>query len=398
MPLKVPMNRWRERCRELYDSLSTLIFKMIHFSECGLEYREFKGSNMFDDLSDLGIHLQPKNVVETTEIRSVMVKNLTTCSESLNKWFAYETEILELLAVIFHLTSGPSFRSFQFGSLKYDTCPSYGRRNLYLLTNPTRRQFILVRPKAKLKSDARAETLLAFPELFTDPLIFYFCVLRPVGMELISSGSTTVPPELTKGIDLYSTFIWGPRCRRTWKSRPPRSWTGPEIDMALIKHTLPAFKCRMTSGIVRQVVHAVFREKFPSLFKGAQNTISSIVSSLQSGELKTYMSGLPFPAFEDMNQAQCTYRFIVSEIWQSALGLTMLSSPLRKLVPQSHLFPTTEFYITAINKARYAVELKERFSNVQDFRKYLIRLRQEDSPMDGRDVCSNFLRYCLLDI
>jgi hypothetical protein len=269
--------------------------------------------------------------------------------------------------VIFHLASGLCFRSFQFGSLKYNTHSTYGRRNLFLITNPTRRQFILVKPKAKLK-DEQAKTLLSFPECITDTLGFYSCVLRPVGAELTSSGSA-VPQKLAMGIDLYTTFIWGPRCQKTWKSRPPRPWN------------------RMTGGIVRQVVHAVFREKFPSLFKGSQNTNSSTISSLESGELKVYMSGLPFPAFDDTSQAECTSRFIVSEIWQGALGLAMLSLPLRKLVPHSHLFPATEFYTTAINKAQHCALQPE----IRDFQKCLIRLYQEDNSMDGRDVSLSFV-------
>ncbi len=101
-----------------------------------------------DDLSDVGIHLQPKNIAETADIQGAMVKSLTTCSGStLDKWFSYETDILDLLAVIFLLTAGLCFCSFQFGSLKYNTHSTYGRRNLFLITNPTRRQFILVKLK-----------------------------------------------------------------------------------------------------------------------------------------------------------------------------------------------------------------------------------------------------------
>ncbi|KIL53923.1 hypothetical protein M378DRAFT_19388 [Amanita muscaria Koide BX008] len=259
---------------------------------------------MSDDLSDMGIHLQPKNVAETTYIRNAILKSLTASSEStLNKWFSYETEILEHIAVIFHLTAGPSFRSFQIGSLKYDTCSSFGRRNLFLITNPTRRQFALVKPKAKLK-DGQAQTLLAFPEYITDPLAFYFCILRPVGTELSSSGSAAVPPELTKGINLYSAFIWGPRLRQTWKSKPPRSWKGPEIDAALMKHTFPAFKFRMTGGI------------------GSQNTSSSIISSLQSGELKAYMSSLPFPANMAGIIGTCDAEFAVEETGSSVSSVS----------------------------------------------------------------------------
>ena len=90
--LEVPLNRWQEVCQVLCDSLSTHISKMIDISQCAQGYHEFGVSKISDDLSDVRIHLQPKNISEMAYIRGAMVKSLTTCSGStLDKWFSYES-------------------------------------------------------------------------------------------------------------------------------------------------------------------------------------------------------------------------------------------------------------------------------------------------------------------
>ncbi len=311
---------------------------------------------------------------------------------TLEKWFSTEQEILACIAVIFHLTAGPSFRSFQVGTLKYDSFPEYGKRNLYLLTGPSRRQFILANPKAKQTGVSFADTLLAFPKMITQLLAIYFCILRPVGMQL-AVLSPTVPKPISVAIDSYSAFIWAPSVKQSGKML--KNWKGPEIDAALIKYTVESFQIRVTGATLRQISHAVFREKFPSLFKGPENSATAIVSSMQEGELRPYTVGLHFPAFANMNQAECGSRLLVSDIWHAALGLSQPSDLWRRVVSGSHLFATREFNIPALHCARFVVNRES--SDTQKFLKYLAWLRQgEDDPMEGLDVSVQSFNFVVM--
>ncbi|SJL18205.1 uncharacterized protein ARMOST_21783 [Armillaria ostoyae] len=384
-PLIIQMTRWLSLCQDLCkEVLPAKIMQMLQISKSTFGCDDFNVDILSDNFSPEAIHKQPQNALHLQQFQDSMANRLKMEGKAtLEKWFSTEQEILACIAVIFHLTAGPSFRSFQFGTLQYDSSPQYGKRNLYFLAGPNRRQFILANPKAKQINVSLADTLLAFPEMITQLLAIYFCILRPVGMQLVVL-SLRVPLSISVAITSYSAFIWAPSIKQSGKfSR--NWWKGPEIDAALIEYTLNSFQIQVTGAILRQTSHAVFREKFPSLFVGSQYSATAIVSSIQEGELREYTAGLHFPAFENMDQAECGSRLLVSDIWHAALGLSQPSDLWRRVVSGSHLFATTEFCILALQHTRFIVA--ELSADMEKFWRYLAWLRQgEDDPMEGLDV------------
>ncbi len=393
-PLIIQMTRWLSLCQDLCkEVLPALIMQMLQISKTSFGCGDFNIDILSDNFSSEAIHKQPQNDRHLQQFQNSIANCLKMENKAtLEKWFSTEQEILACIAVIFHLTAGPSFRSFQVGTLKYDSFPEYGKRNLYLLTGPSRRQFILANPKAKQTGVSFADTLLAFPKMITQLLAIYFCILRPVGMQL-AVLSPTVPKPISVAIDSYSAFIWAPSVKQSGKML--KNWKGPEIDAALIKYTVESFQIRVTGATLRQISHAVFREKFPSLFKGPENSATAIVSSMQEGELRPYTVGLHFPAFANMNQAECGSRLLVSDIWHAALGLSQPSDLWRRVVSGSHLFATREFNIPALHCARFVVNRES--SDTQKFLKYLAWLRQgEDDPMEGLDVSVQSFNFVVM--
>ncbi len=185
---------------------------------------------------------------------------------AIQKWYLYEQEILNCLAAVLHLTIGPCFCSFQCAILHYSSSPGHSRRNLYMVTSMAQKRIILANPHAKQANKTTAETLMTFPNFITLQVAFYFTIIRPAEIALMSrSGS--IPKAVSKLLDAYSTFIWAWQMVHSHENFKTH-WEGHDFDRGLQTLTFPTLKFSLTGHIACQVAHAVFWNQFPLLFQG----------------------------------------------------------------------------------------------------------------------------------
>jgi hypothetical protein len=260
-------------------------------------------------------------------------------------WFQKEQKVLAIVASIFALSSGPTFRSFQFPDLQYDTSPGSEARNLYFLSNG---RAILANPKAKQLGQYTAATALAFPLSVTQYLCFFFWVLKPVGIKLLALLEVTVP--------MYSWRIWVNAVPHLLEKPQTLSWKGGDFNKEMQRLTRGVFAFPITCALVRTIAHAVLRNKFPSLFSDNQLSFGTLVGLIEAGSLQKYANEMNAPAIGALDQKTCCTLLLVSDIWQMALGISKPNPLLKPVLQGALLFPTRLYVEEAFYRARGAVQ------------------------------------------
>lgn len=356
--LSVDMQLWRSVAVELITSQLPNAVSLLIPESCRQQVQAFNFSNIVDDFSQLPVYLQPENTAKLRELIDPIVMALLSPStpdcclvdsdrkildDNLGAWLRKEQTLLGVLAAIFALTSGPCFRSFQFSKLQYSGTPACDR-NLYFFSSTL---IGLVNPPAKQLNVRVAPTALLFPPSASRDICIYFFVLRAVGEHVLRQAGKDIPG--------YSSTIWVNPIPDPRRKNRKHEWTGQDIDKAVQSLTTQHLGFHLNCAIVRQISHAVFRAKIPSLFNSPQCQTKSVEHLLQSGSLKEISSGCRIPMFPNMDWAACRSRLLVSEIWQGALGLEVLHPRLETLVHGSYIFPTCDFIDSAFNCARAAI-------------------------------------------
>ncbi|GLB45400.1 hypothetical protein LshimejAT787_2200630 [Lyophyllum shimeji] len=310
--------------------------------------------------TQLAVHKQPHNAAILEPIRTKIQDALLTASkeprslvnangqlvaEKLAGWLDQEQEVLAIVAAIFALSAGPTFRSFQFRGLRYDSSPDHDARNLFFLPNG---RIILANPRAKQLNADNAPVALSFPPLTSPHLSFFFWILKPVAINLLDLAKMDVPA--------YCWCIWvtpNPRSRRTHE---PHFWQGSDFNRKIQRLTRDRLGFQIDCGLVRQISHAVLRDKLPSLFDSPELTATALMSLVENGPLRDFANALRVPTFVTLSQKEGCISLLVSELWQMVLGLRELNTILEFLVPGSNLFPTLKYSTVAFHRARGAIQ------------------------------------------
>lgn len=240
------------------------------------------------------------------------------------KWLALDQQVLSLLATIFSLTCGMPLRAWQFASLFFNHTPEH-LRNIWVLPGGI---VIVANPFSKQRNRLFAPTLFAFPLGISTHLLYYLLILRPIACTFFQS--------LGEHVEVYRNEIWArPMCRRNRVVEPYR-WTGNDIGNAIKRCTKPLIGVALTPAVIRQIMQAVFRHKFPRLFElyFSKNASESIAGLSQDG-----LRCIPTLC---MPGEQGGKLLAVSQIWQAAIGIGPFDEAWRDVTLNSHILPTIE--------------------------------------------------------
>lgn len=352
---------WRNTTRDLSLLLSGKIDAMLP-SSCIHIIDELPINLVSDHQStEAAVHRQPHNL-HILEPMHTRVREALTSSEdpqsltdatgeivqkALADWLMGEQGVLAALAALFSLSSGPTFRSFQFCALQYDSSPKLNGmlRNLYFLDDG---RPIFANPPAKQLGATIAPTALSFPPLAIRHICFYFWILRPVAIEILEKAGMKVPE--------YAWRIWVNPNPNTKRKLDPYAWTGCDFNKKIEELTCVQLGFRLTCPIIRQISHAVLRDKVPSLFNSAATTATGIVTTINDGPLRHLADTMNIPSFIGMGQKECFGTLLVSEVWQAVLGIGEANPALESLLNDAGIFPTLSYRAATFHHARAAIQ------------------------------------------
>lgn len=265
--------------------------------------------------------------------------------KALKTWCRLDQHILSLLAMIFTISCGFSFRGWQLTGLTFHAADG-SRRNLWILADG---RVIVANPRAKQSDFAVYPTLLAFPADVSAILIFYFVILRPLACEALDGVA---------GYDIsaYRTEIWARATARKGRKIERYRWTGTDISRNAAKFTDGTQTLQLAPFTMRQVAQAFYRAKFPLLFDhGLLSSRKFPVYQTISSELDRYSHTCQFQAL-CMPRTEAVGLLAVSEIWQAALGIGQVNYAWEYLVEGSYLFPSQKHRSMAFMHARSLVD------------------------------------------
>jgi hypothetical protein len=262
-------------------------------------------------------------------------------SKQAKHWLKLEQTALQALAVVFCLTTGVTFRSWQFASIHYD-CTESQNRNVWILLDGT---FIISHPKAKQRNIDRAPTLLAFPHKISSFVAFYLYMIRPFACDLLK--------ELELDHSAHLSILWVhsiPMGRE--KPRIGLPWDGSYLSNLLREFTEGNIGVAMSPLIIRQATQAVFRDKLPQLFYEGSNFTALDQHGHQCG----------FPFWPDL-PVECSVRLLaVGQMWQALIGVASINATWMPVIQGSNAFFSQKqenlaiAILGAFKRGRYASE------------------------------------------
>lgn len=356
----VDMLRWRDISANLCNHVLPSAVNAMVPNDCAYLLEELPLHLVNDHHSiDVAVHKQSHNIPILSPIITAIQNALLSPShpqslvdmkgelvrQRLLRWLALEQSVLAAVATIFALSSGPTFRSFQMCQLRYDHSPDNKGRNLYFLSNG---RPILANPDAKQLTGGDAATALSFPPSATRYLCYFFWIMKPIVTSLLGRANVSIPASQWR--------IWVNPNPHGNRKIEPYYWRGADFNEKIINLTKEGLGFRLNYGLVRQIAHAVFREKIPSLFNNPNFTAEKILSQTNDRPLRHFMDEINIPALGNLSQKECCVSLIVSEIWQMLLGIGCLDPRLKDIIHGSHILPTQTHQNAAFDWARVAIK------------------------------------------
>lgn len=295
-------------------------------------------------------HMQAHNKTWMDPIRDELEKRLLDPSEKFHrlctsgtgkpdtraarKWLVLDQQVLSLLATVFSLTCGMPLRGWQFASLFFNHTPAH-LRNIWVLLGG---QVVVANPRSKQRNRLFAPTLFAFPLGISTHLLYYLFIIRPIACKIFQ--------HLGENVEVYSNEIWARPVWRRNRVVEPYRWTGEDISKTIKHNTKPLVGVALTPALIRQIMQAVFRHKFPRLFE----LCFTIDAPASTDSLSQY--GLRCIPKSCMPPEQGGKLLAVSQIWQAALAVGVINEVWREVAIGSHIFPATKNIPYAREQAR----------------------------------------------
>ncbi|KAF8957689.1 hypothetical protein BDZ97DRAFT_1844762 [Flammula alnicola] len=265
----------------------------------------------------------------------------------IEKWHREEETLLEHILGAIALTSGLLARGFQMADFQYNSLPM-AKRNLFIF----RGTVVIGWPKSKSFSKMVQDSLWALPPDLGEHLLLYLGVIRPVSIKLTIQRNRS--PNRFAGTHI---FVSAPG-KNGGNAR--QAWNGPRIDNVLRSKTESMLGLRLSSGMLRQLITAIFREHLADLIDDPTKKTTSIANlqadhSQNTGNMqygKTTASGIALrQSDEDM------MRFVkVSQSWQALLGVVPPGQEMQmRLLKTPHMALRAANYKIAMIVARAAI-------------------------------------------
>jgi hypothetical protein len=383
IPLMIDMRQW---CCLATQTISDFASAVNDILPTRITADGFPVNDIVDHDLARAAHIQEHNAVWMDPIRDAVCAKLLDPKESrhrlfngvrfnpkaVEKWLALDQDILTLLLTVFALTAGACVRGFQFKSFRFDATDN-SSRNMWLLASGS---FILANPIAKQLGTKLAPTLLSFPPVITKYLAFYIYIVRPVIILLL--------PRMGKEAGVYSSVIWA-RVTPRRRTQNKWEWTGRDATQALKKTTQQKMGLGLHLRMIRQIVQAIFRDKYPAMFE----SILPNSGGVGTCPLQQYSQHCNFPVLSTMDSYQAVKLLAVSEIWQAGIEVGPLNEAWQSWALGSRLFPSHTYDNLAFLHARHTIAFHYGVGQgVEGSDKCACQLLKEKPFLYGSQVCS----------
>ena len=339
----IDLQAWSNKVTQLMEDFDKSIKNLLPHR---ISFNDFQHKEITDNHLPHAPHKQPQNACWVKEPQECLRRRLfslfsneggkeglfendSTSRANAEEWLRKEQKSLAILAAIFVMACGVPARGWQLTGLQFDSEDALNKtRNTFIIRNSQKLPVVLIgNPRSKQKHRDRAPTLFTFPPSMSQALMYYLYVIRPIGLSVLGSIGSNIPP--------YSHEIWVQTDLKRRQIEPMR-WTSGDISEAIQRLTSKDLRFTLSPLIGRQVVSAVFREKFPSMFENFFRMPAPHISQ----ELARYGqdSGIPKLKYVDEEAAGL---LAVNEVWQAAMGVGPLNYAWSELVLGSYLFPTS---------------------------------------------------------
>lgn len=321
--------------------------EVAHQMPSGMTVSDLKGNLILDDLSKVAPYRQKKNLahVEVTTKKFIdemaspaekrhhlYNKDGTLSDNMITKYILQDQKIKGLLSALLTSCSPVPIRSWQFGSIVFDSCDGVDR-NVWIVDG----HIVIGKPKAKQLKLAFADTIFQLPPAITLDLIAFLYYQQPFISSLLTKTGT---PGL-----LYSSHVWA---LPSPKSRAPHSkvWNGQDINQAIRALTQQLIGSPVDPPLARQSSQGLLRDKIPVLFeifqsrdnlyleKGSYRHQSCLEAYANSHNLQGLAQAADIPI-------HCVSAcLIICDIWLSLHKIAEVDPIWEPMVIGSYIFPT----------------------------------------------------------
>lgn len=178
------------------------------------------------------------------------------------EWLDEEEKLIECILGGISLSSGIPARGFQMSDFLY-TSSKEGKRNLFIYKS----NVVLGFPKSKAFSRTIQDSLWALPPGLSQTVLLYLGIIRPVSIRLINMLHRK-PSYLAK----THFFV---TARRSLQSVSNRSY---KINTVVQLQTHSALGLRLSMGMLRQLITAIFRKHLSDMIDLVDSSMTSIVN------------------------------------------------------------------------------------------------------------------------
>jgi hypothetical protein len=330
----IDLSKWTIAVLTAFQALNKAISSLIPTDRFILEFAQHP---LTDDFSSPAIFKQAPNAAWMDPLRSQLWDTMLSHFEfskdgdpslaALQSWLDKDQSMLAILATLLTLTSGSCPNQTEF-SVLIDSIPS-DIRSIWLLHTGE----IVWRNRhgtPKMIDGKIRPTLFCFPAFMTSPILFYICILRPIGCKLLSL--------ISRDTQLYSTELFS---HYKYVQANNGLWNSVDISNAVLVHTRDIFNTPLTSP--RNIRHYIgpFLERLvgDSMDHTGSCLVDLAAQHTTSTSLRHYGRIGEFPNLPKLSFHQPEKFLSICQLWHFLLGIGPGRDGLLQIVSKHDLVP-----------------------------------------------------------
>ena len=338
---RIDYKKWSSLVFEIISRIRRLVSDQM---PNGMTVSDLAGGLISDDLSKTAPHRQPGNKLHveanartflekmksSTEGRHRLFHVDGTVNEKMSKKYVKQDQVIKgLLCTLLAASSPVPMRSWQFGSIVYESCKE-SDRNVWIVDG----RFVTGKPRAKQLNLAFADALFWFPRAITMELIALLYYQQPFICSLLNGVG-----------HLYASHIWALPLKMSRKTYQ-WVWSGREVNRSSRSLTQELIGSPVDPALMRQSSEGLLRNKIPTLFHVFQSRDNlhleeggyAYRSCLQSYANRHNLKALAHAA--DISVDRTSACLIVCDIWQCMHNVEEADTIWQPMVVGSYIFPT----------------------------------------------------------
>jgi hypothetical protein len=343
---------WRNINYQMWSTLILNTMSMIKEAVANqmpssMAVSDVKAQLLSDDLSKVAPHKQERNKAHMELTTNMFLQKMASSSENrhhlfntddtlddemLKKYITQDQEIKGLLCTLLTSCSAVPMRSWQFGSIVFDSCNEAGR-NMWIIDG----RFVVGKPAAKQLNLVFADTVSWLPHDITLHLVAFLYYQQPFISSLLERKDIH---DL-----LYASHVWALPLTKSRKAYS-KVWNGQDINKKVRDLTQQLIGSPVGPPLARQSSQGLLRDKIPILFEIFQSRDNLYLEEgsykhqecLEEYAIHYGLKGLAHAANMPVNRVSAC--LIICDIWLSMHRIKQVDPTWQPMVVGSYLFPT----------------------------------------------------------